>query len=148
MLEKTNGQKERAELLKKKYEFLKKIPSAQSEIGGILAEIFKCEPPNLEYRIKYIQNLFENKSIWSALTEYMRFEADAIHQFNELNSDPDLQIDIQKQVKQNRLMSELEQLKILVKIKLQSARGGEITNQFKSTGSNLNGCMCIGTDDS
>ena len=45
-------------------------------------------------------------------------------------------------------MSELEQLKILVKIKLQSARGGEITNQFKSTGSNLNGCMGIGTEDS
>ena len=86
-------------MLKKKYEFLKKIPSAQSEIGGILEEIYQAEPQNIEYRIKYIQNLFENKSIWSALTEYMRFEADAIHQFNELNSDPDLQFDMQKQVR-------------------------------------------------
>ena len=94
----------------------------------VLAEIYKAEPSNLEYRIKYIQNLFDNQSIWSALTEYMRFEADAIHQFNELSSDPELEYDLQKQIRQNRLMSELEQLKILVKIKLQSARGGEFIN--------------------
>ena len=59
-------------------------------MGIILAEIYKAEPTNIEFRIKYIQNIFDNQSIWSALTEYLRFEVDAIHQFNELNSDKDL----------------------------------------------------------
>lgn len=79
MLEKTTNQQERADLFKKQYEFLKKIPSAQSQVSIILAEIYKAEPSNIEFRIKYIQNIFDNRSIWSALTEYLRFEADAIH---------------------------------------------------------------------
>lgn len=46
----------------------------------------------------------------------------------------------------NRLYGDLEQLKLLVKIKLQQNTEGYY-NQFKSTGTNLNGSMGIGSED-
>lgn len=46
------------------------------------------------------------------------------------------------------LLSELEQLKLLVQIKLQSAsKLSGVQNQFKITGTNLNGSLGIGNSD-
>lgn len=33
--------------------------------------------------MKYIYNEFEKNDFWAALTEFMRFEADAMHQINQ-----------------------------------------------------------------
>ena len=64
--------------------------------------------------MKYIYNEFEKNDFWAALTEFMRFEADAMHQINQ-DVNPN---DVQAQTKMNRLYGDLEQLKLLVKIKL------------------------------
>lgn len=51
----------------------------------------------------------------------------------------------------NKLLSELEQLKLIVKVKMQKAVNeaskSELVNAFKVTGSNLNGSLGIGSED-
>ena len=94
--------------------------------------------------MKYIYTDLEKGSIWNAMTEFMRFEADAMHQINQnliVN-----QNDIQEQKRMNVLYGDLEQLKLLAKIKLQENTEG-FYNQFKSTGSNMYGSMGIGSEN-
>ena len=78
--------------------------------------------------------------------EYMRFEAD-VNSWLQENLGKD-QSDIQIQKKTNQLLSESEQMKLLVQIKLQAARNskGPLFNQFKTSGTNLNASMGIGSD--
>jgi hypothetical protein len=45
----------------------------------MLKQIFEADTSNLEYRMKYIYTEFEKNDFWAALTEFMRFEADAMH---------------------------------------------------------------------
>ena len=76
----------------------------------------------------------------------MRFEAD-VNSWLQENLGKD-QSDIQIQKKTNQLLSESEQMKLLVQIKLQAARNLKcpIFNQFKTSGTNLNASMGIGSD--
>ena len=55
--------------------------------------------------MKYIKNLFEKQSVWRALTEYMRFQADIEQeQIMEINTQEDkYKYDTHAQVKINRL---------------------------------------------
>lgn len=92
-----------------------------------------------------IKDLFDNDT-WGALTEYMRFEADVNSWLQEnLGKNED---DVQIMKKTNKLLSESEQMKLLVQIKLQAARNskGPLFNQFKTSGTNLNASMGIGSD--
>ena len=54
------------------------MKGCDSYVEGLIAEIYKADPSNMEYKLKHIQNLFNKQDIWEALTEYMRFEADTL----------------------------------------------------------------------
>ena len=66
---------DRVPLLMKKYKMLSRIPRAQSVLPDLIFEIHEIAPDNIEFRIKFIEILFETQP-WEALTEYMKFEAD------------------------------------------------------------------------
>jgi hypothetical protein len=56
------------------------MKGCESYVEGLVHEIYKADPSNMEYRLMHIQNLFNKKDIWEALTEFMRFEADTMYQ--------------------------------------------------------------------
>lgn len=66
---------DRVPFLIKKYKMLQKIPKAHSVLPGLIFEIHEITPDNIEFRLKFIEALFETQP-WEALTEYMKFEAD------------------------------------------------------------------------
>lgn len=41
-----------------------------------------ADPSDLEFKLMNVKNKFEKDTTWSALTEYMRFEAEATHEIN------------------------------------------------------------------
>lgn len=99
---------EKADLLIRKYHFLQRLPGCGSYVEKVVAEIYQVDPQNLEYRLKHINSLFEKQSIWPALTEYMRFEADAQFQLHEAEVSNKDKHDTHAQTKKNMLLSELE----------------------------------------
>jgi len=71
---------DRADLLTKKYSFLKNVKGVDPKlIEEVVKEIYYADPTNLEFKLKHITNLFEKQSVWKALTEFIRFEAETIH---------------------------------------------------------------------
>ena len=62
----------------------------------------------MEYRLKHISRLFETKSTWSALTEFMRFEAEAMGTVMNEEVKKAEEFDVQLKVKNERILSELE----------------------------------------
>jgi hypothetical protein len=83
LLTRVTTNEEKAELLIRKLSFLQRMKGCDSYVEGLVAEIYKADPSNLEYKLKHIKNLFNNQDIWEALTEYMRFEADALYQLKQ-----------------------------------------------------------------
>ena len=70
---------DKADLLIQKHDFLLKVKGVDSKtIEEVVAQIYYEDPTNLEFKLKHITNLFEKQSVWRALTEFMRFEAETI----------------------------------------------------------------------
>ena len=76
-------EEERTELLIRKYDFMSKIKEAHSQLGDIAAQIHRSDPSNITFHLKHVSNLFEKKSIWKAMTEFMRLEAQCIYHLDK-----------------------------------------------------------------
>ena len=76
-------EEERTELLIRKYDFMSKIKEAHGHLGDIAAQIHQSDPSNITYHLKHVSNLFEKKSIWKAMTEFMRLEAECIYHLDK-----------------------------------------------------------------
>lgn len=79
MLEIVKTNEEKVDWLKRKHHFLEKRKGSGEYRQKVVAEIIKLDPGDLDYRLKFIHSLFDNQSIWSALTEFMRFEAEVLN---------------------------------------------------------------------
>jgi len=124
ILAKSDDKETKFDLLGRKHYFLSLLDPNHALLDTLLYDIHMTDRTNLEYRIKYIRNLFDKRSIWRAITEYYRFQADVENTCFKQNAmaENDKAVDVQEQIKANKLMSELEQLRLLVQIKLQSTR--------------------------
>lgn len=133
-----------------KHHFLKKVPGTDEQVSEVLEAITLEDPENMDFKLKNIQHKFEKESVWKALTDFMRFEAEVASRVQA--SKAKIQNDTQARNRMNQLQSDLEQLKLLVQVKLQKAqsesKSKEVFNQFKIAGTNLNGSLGIGTEDS
>lgn len=64
---------EKFDLTTRKHDFVEQIDAKHPILTDLLYQIHKLDKSNLEYRMKYIRNLFDTKSLWRAITEYLRF---------------------------------------------------------------------------
>lgn len=102
ILAKSGDVDEKFDLLGRKHYFLGLLDANHPLLDDLLLQIHKTDPSNLDYRMKYIRNLFDKRSVWRAITEYLRFQADVEH---TTYSDKDAKgkknqdIDIQAQIK-------------------------------------------------
>ena len=58
---------------------MSKIKEAHNQLGDVAAQIHQSDPSNITFHLKHVSNLFEKKSIWKAMTEFMRLEAQCIY---------------------------------------------------------------------
>ena len=65
-----------------------------------------------------------NDNFYSGLTAFMRFEAETLHLVASLKDKE--KYDVQIAVKNNKMLSELEQLKLLVQIKMDKTSNKDV----------------------
>lgn len=78
LLKVTTSTADREDLLTQKHDFLALAGADKSLLDSIVAQVFKVNPRNLEFKLRHIKNLFEGENLWRALTEFKRFEAETL----------------------------------------------------------------------
>ena len=83
LIEQAKSDAEKAELYIRRYNILQNmgnfgVEGTKAYQDETLAKITQYDKNNLEYRLKHINCLFDTKTTWFALTEFMRFEAEAL----------------------------------------------------------------------
>lgn len=102
-----------------------------------MTEILRLDPTNMFLKLEVIKKHFESENVWLGYTEYMRFEALVDLKISkEPNSEESL-----------KMRSELEQLRYMIQINKNKLNEKGIYNQFRITGSNINGTLGIGSED-
>lgn len=114
---------DRLDYLKRKLYFLEPFAEAEALRDQVIKQVYMEEPADLTWRLKYIQSLFDRSSIWTALTEFMRFQADVeAAQLDSEAEEEKRKHDMLAQKEANQLLANLEQMRFLARVKLESAR--------------------------
>ena len=97
------------DFLERKFLFLQKTPNSDKDKDDVLQQIYQLSPDDFEYRLKYVQSLFDRASVWKAITEFMRLQADV--EALGLDSEEKRQeraTDTLKSMSAEKILSELE----------------------------------------
>eukprot|EP00347_Sterkiella_histriomuscorum_P023980 403332724 len=139
------NKQQRLMYLNRKYELLEELNMKKLQ-DEVMTEILRLDPTNAKLKLEVIKKHFQNGLIWAGYTEYMRFEALVEYKLFQQSQQEDTQ-QHQPSEESLKLISELEQLKYTIQIHKPKLSQSDLYNQFRITGSNINGTLGIGSEE-